>query len=190
MKQIDIPLPKILISMKRQFVLPVVCSLVMAACNNSSYSSASTADTATTSTHDAMSGMNHDSMNHASADAITPLPEIPSGAKVMFKGLKNGATVSSPLKVQMVADGIKTDTSGPVLASSGHHHLFIDAEDSLPAGTVVPKDSAHLHFGNAQTETEVKLTPGKHKLTLQFADGLHRSYGSKLSTTITVNVKK
>jgi len=118
------------------------------------------------------------------------LPDVPAGAKVMFKGLKNGASVSSPLKVQMGVEGIKVDTAGPVIAGIGHHHLFIDAEDSLAAGIMVPKDSTHLHFGKGQTETEVKLTPGKHKLTLQFADGLHRSYGSKLATTITVNVKK
>jgi hypothetical protein len=178
--------------MKRQFVLPVVCALILAACNNSSDSSSQSADTATATTHDSMNGMNHDSMSHATdvSKPVPPLPDVPVGAKVMFKGLKNGASVSSPLKVIMVAEGIKTDTAGPVIAGVGHHHLFIDAEDSLTAGTMVPKDSAHLHFGKAQTETEVKLAPGKHKLTLQFADGLHRSYGSKLATTITVDVKK
>ena len=90
----------------------------------------------------------------------------------------------------MAVENIKVDTAGPVIAGIGHHHLFIDAEDSLAAGTMVPKDSSHLHFGKGQTETEVKLAPGKHKLTLQFADGLHRSYGSKLSSVITVDVKK
>jgi hypothetical protein len=55
---------------------------------------------------------------------------------------------------------------------------------------MVPKDSTHLHYGKGQTEAEVKLSPGKHKLTLQFADGLHRSYGSKLAATVSVNVKK
>ena len=165
---------------------------MMAACNNSSDESAKSADTATAITHDSMSGMNHDSMSHTTdaSKPVPPLPDVPAGAKVMFKGLKNGASVSSPLKVVMVAEGIKTDTAGPVIAGVGHHHLFIDAEDSLAAGAMVPKDSSHLHFGKAQTETEVKLAPGKHKLTLQFADGLHRSYGSKLATTITVDVKK
>jgi len=177
--------------MKRQFVLPIVCALVMAACNNSSDGSSTTADTAAKASNDSMS-MSHDSMSHTT-DASKPvpsLPEVPAGSKVVFKNLKNGATVSSPLKVQMGVEGIKVDTAGPVIAGVGHHHLFIDAEDSLAAGTMVPKDSTHLHFGKAQTEAEVKLTPGKHKLTLQFADGLHRSYGSKLATTITVNVKK
>ena len=175
--------------MKRQFVLPVACALLMAACNNSSDSSATTGDTAAAASRDTMT-MNHDSMGHTAVKEAPPLPDVPAGAKVSFKNLKNGASVSSPLKVQMAVDNIKVDTAGPVIAGVGHHHLFIDAEDSLAAGTMVPKDSSHLHFGKGQTETEVKLTPGKHKLTLQFADGLHRSYGGKLSSVITVNVKK
>ncbi|MBP6707250.1 MAG: DUF4399 domain-containing protein, partial [Achromobacter sp.] len=40
-----------------------------------------------------------------------------------------------------------------------------------------------------QTETELKLAPGKHTLTMQFADGAHRSYGPDLSSTISVTVK-
>jgi len=176
--------------MKRQFVLPVACALIMAACNNSGDSSAKTGDTAAAASHDSMS-MSHDSTSHtADAKPVPPLPDVPAGAKVSFKNLKNGASVSSPLKVQMAVENIKVDTAGPVIAGIGHHHLFIDAEDSLAAGTMVPKDSSHLHFGKGQTETEVKLAPGKHKLTLQFADGLHRSYGSKLSSVITVDVKK
>jgi Domain of unknown function (DUF4399) len=35
----------------------------------------------------------------------------------------------------------------------------------------------------------VKLTPGKHVLTLQFADGIHRSYGGQMASTINVTVK-
>ena len=84
---------------------------------------------------------------------------------------------------------MKLDTAGPIVSGSGHHHLFIDAEDSLAKGTVVPKDSTHLHFGKAQTETKLTLASGNHKLTLQYADGIHRSYGSQLSATITVKVK-
>jgi hypothetical protein len=53
----------------------------------------------------------------------------------------------------------------------------------------VPTDSSHIHFGRGQTEYDLKLAPGKYKLTLQFADGLHRAYGGKLSSTVTINVK-
>jgi hypothetical protein len=160
--------------------------LGMIACNNSTDSSKTAADTAAASTADS----SHENMHHDTAAAsITPLPAVPAGAKVYFKNLKDGASVKSPLKVQFGVDGIKLDTAGPIVAGSGHHHLLIDAEDSLAAGTVVKKDSTHLHFGKAQTETTVTLAPGKHKLTLQYADGIHRSYGGQLAKSINVTVK-
>jgi hypothetical protein len=89
----------------------------------------------------------------------------------------------------MGVEGIKVDTAGVIVAGVGHHHLLIDAEDSIPSGTVVPKDDKHLHFGKGQTSTEVTLPPGKHRLTLQFADGIHRSYGGRLASAISVVVK-
>ena len=114
---------------------------------------------------------------------------VPAGAKVYFKNLKDGETVKSPVKVEMGVEGMTLDTAGAIVPGTGHHHLLIDAGDSIPAGTVVPKDSTHLHFGKAQSSAEVKLAPGKHVLTLQFADGIHRSYGGKMAATINVNVK-
>ncbi len=136
--------------------------------------------------------MPHDTMDHGHVitSTVPELPAIPEGAKVFFKNLKNDQVISSPFIVKMGVDVIKIDTAGPVVQGSGHHHMFINAEDSLIAGTIVTADSSHIHFGKGQTEYELKLKPGKYKLTLQFADGLHRSYGSKLSSTVTINVKE
>lgn len=154
---------------------------VITACNNSSEETKTDTDTTA----------NHDTAHHMPTSANIPdLPAVPEGAKVFFKNLKDGATVSSPLKVEMGVENIKIDTAGPVVNGSGHFHIFIDAEDALTSGTVVPTDSAHIHYGRGQVETTLNLNPGKHKLTIQFADGLHRSYGDKLATTINVNVKK
>ncbi len=168
---------------KFTFIPAVIFITCFAACNSGADGPAgagsdSTAKSAVTT---------HAGMNMSSGQAV---PEIPSGAKVSFTNLKDGQTVSSPVKVEMGAQGIQVDTAGAIKEGSGHHHLLIDAGDSIEAGQVVPKDSTHLHFGKAQKQAEVPLTPGKHKLTLQFADGIHRSYGAKLATTITVNVKK
>lgn len=157
---------------------------VFIACNNSSNNADTTGDTATKTTEDTTHNMSTMATN------VPELPAVPVGAKVSFKNLKNNATVSSPVKIEMGVDEMKVDTTGPVVPASGHFHIFIDAEDSLASGVIVPKDSTHLHYGKAQTQADVPLTPGKHKLTLQFADGLHRSYGGKLATTINVNVKK
>jgi hypothetical protein len=166
--------------MKIKFLLPLACITMFAACNNSSDKKEKKADST-------MSNMDH--QMPAPGVNVPDLPAVPEGAKVVFKNLKDGATISSPFKLEMGTEVIKVDTAGPVVAGIGHHHLFIDAEDSLAAGTVVPKDSTHIHFGKGQTEYELKLSPGKHKLTLQMADGLHRSYGGRLAATITVNVK-
>ena len=94
------------------------------------------------------------------------------------------------LLIQFGKDFFHVDTAnGIIKAASGHHHILVDAAGPMASGIVIPKDSVHLHFGNAQTSAEIKLPAGKHTLTLQFADGLHRSYGDKLSSTVTVNVK-
>lgn len=167
-------------------LLPAALLLGLAACNNADNKGANSGDTT-------QQVVNHDSMsmNHMvdSSKGITPLPAIPAGAKVFFKNLKNGDKVKSPFKVEMGIEGLKIDTAGAIVVGSGHHHLLIDAGDSIPAGTVVPKDEHHLHFGKGQTSTEVTLPAGEHMLTLQFADGIHRSYGGQLATTIKVTVQ-
>lgn len=160
--------------------LTVLMLVGLVACNNAGKSDNAASDSSS------MAAMDH-SMTTTSPD--NALPAVPDGARVYFKNLKDGQTVTDPFMVEMGVDGMSVDTAGAVRAGSGHHHLLIDAGDSLAAGTTVPKDSAHLHFGNAQTQTELNLSPGKHQLTLQFADGLHRSYGSQLANSISVNVK-
>ena len=169
--------------MKKVKFIPLALIIGLAACSGGSEKSSSTDTAATTASTD--------TTHHAidSTQMVAPLPDVPAGAKVFFKNLKDGETVKSPLKVEFGVEGIALDTAGAIKPASGHHHLLIDAGDSIAAGTVVPKDSTHLHFGKAQKETEIKLTPGEHKLTLQFADGIHRSYGAKLAATIKVKVK-
>jgi hypothetical protein len=119
---------------------------------------------------------------------LIPFPQLLKGLKFILKILK----MEKPchVKVEMGAKDISIDSAGRIRTNSGHFHLLIDAEDSIASGIVVPKDSTHIHFGNAQKETMITLAPGKHKLAIQLADGTHRSYGSKLSDAITINVKK
>lgn len=118
-----------------------------------------------------------------------PMEPIPPGAKVYFKNLKEGDEITSPYTVEMGVDNMQVDTAnGIIKPASGHHHILIGL-DSVAAGTVVPKDATHLHFGNAQTSTQLSLQPGNYKLTLQFADALHRSYGATMTQTVNVKVK-
>ena len=111
--------------------------------------------------------------------------------KVFFKNLKDGQTVSPKFKVEMGIEGKKLRPAGQDAEdkTTGHHHLIING-GPVKEGEVVPADDTHLHFGKAQAETEVELKkPGTYTLTLQLADGAHRSYGEKFSSTIKVIVK-
>ncbi|MCB0368359.1 MAG: DUF4399 domain-containing protein [Bdellovibrionales bacterium] len=111
--------------------------------------------------------------------------------KVDFQSPKDGAEVKNPIEVKMMVEGMKVIPAGKDLKDkkSGHHHLLIDT-GSIPAGQVIPADEKHLHFGKGQTETKINLPPGEHELTLQFADGAHRSYGAKMSHSIKIKVLK
>ena len=164
--------------MKTTILFPLF-SLLILSCNNSAESTAENSDT-----------MNHDSHMNMDKVEMPAMPATPADASVYFVNLKDGQDVSSPVKVEMGVTNLSVDTANGILKpASGHHHILIDI-DSIATETIVPKDSVHLHFGNAQTSAEVPLSPGKHTLTLQFADAMHRSYGSKLSARVTVNVKE
>jgi len=167
--------------MKIFLAIPAILFMALISCNSGNNSET------TTSTDSAVKSTDTSSSMTKSTEAN--MPQVPAGATVYFKNLKTGETVSSPVKVEMGANGISIDSAGTVKQNSGHFHILIDSEDSIPTGVVVAKDSTHLHFGNAQQTATITLPPGKHKLSLQFADGAHRSYGSKLDTTITINVK-
>jgi hypothetical protein len=183
------------INMKKILTIPALLLMGLISCNSGS--NETTPGTDSTSMHTDSAGTmdsanmhadtSHTAMGMAAGDS---LPAIPAGAKVSFKNLRDGQTVSSPLKVSMAATKISVDSAGKIRPASGHFHILIDAGDSTSSGVVVAKDSTHLHYGNAQKEATITLTPGKHRLALQFADGIHRSYGSKLATAVTVNVKK
>jgi len=107
---------------------------------------------------------------------------------VDFLNLKDGDQVSNPFKVIFTANGIRTEPAGQFKEDSGHHHLLIN-QPYIEKGVTIPADSNHIHFGKAQTETELNLNAGIYTLTLQFADGYHRSYGKALSKTIQIEVK-
>lgn len=113
----------------------------------------------------------------------------PEGAKgrVFFSEPQDGEEITGPVKVVMGVEGMEIKPAGEVIEGTGHHHLLIN-QDSMAAGQVIPTDDNHRHFGKGQTETELELAPGDYKLTLQFADGLHRSYGKDLSATIQIKV--
>jgi len=107
---------------------------------------------------------------------------------VAFVQPVDGATVGRTFKVVMAVEGMTVHAAGDVIPGTGHHHIIIDG-GLIPMNEAIPSDRHHIHFGKGQTEGTVHLLPGKHTLTLQFANGHHKSYGRALGKTITINVK-
>ncbi len=107
---------------------------------------------------------------------------------VRFLSPEDGETVTSPVVVKIDTKGMRVLPAGKMNEKTGHHHIIVNGKP-IKSGLLVPKDERHIHYGGGQTEMKLKLPRGSHTLTLQFADGLHRSYGPKWSETITVHVK-
>jgi hypothetical protein len=122
-------------------------------------------------------------------EAPPPAPAPPPvAARVFFVSPKDGEKVKSPVHVQFAVEGMEIRPAGELAEKTGHHHLIIGPA-GIPAGTQVPKDETHIHYGKGQTEDNVELKPGEYQLTMQFADGNHVSYGEPLSTTIKITVE-
>jgi hypothetical protein len=125
--------------------------------------------------------------------------ETPSGkdAKVYFIHLQDGAEVTSPVKVQFGLSGMGIAPAGVEFENTGHHHLLIDRpalgkgeEGADEFNNNIISDEQHLHFGKGQTETSVKLAPGKHTLQIVLGDKDHIPHNPPVaSEVITITVK-
>jgi hypothetical protein len=125
------------------------------------------------------------------ADAPSlPTTKAPEGAEVYIVSPKDGATLGQEFTVVFGLKGMGVAPAGTKKEGTGHHHLLIDVTELPTAGQPIPKDAQHMHFGNGQTETTLKLTPGMHTLQLELGDENHIPFEPPLvSKKITVHVK-
>ena len=161
--------PRLSPQMKNLLLVLVIAGLF--SCSLSSDNSVSQADSTAT-------------LNAAPVDVL----DTTGGKGVFFVELKDSQEVKSPVMVKMGVNGMEIEPAGAINELKGHHHIIIDGE-ATPEGQPVLLDETHFHFGQGQTESEMKLSSGFHTITLQFANGVHASYGSRWSKTITVKVK-
>ena len=110
--------------------------------------------------------------------------------KVYFGNLEDGAQLESPFKVKMKAENLIVEpaTLG-VTEGHGHFHILVDAPLASPAGSI-PKDEAHIHYGNGQSEAILDLPVGQHTLILQFAKGDHVPYDPPIYQQVQITVTK
>jgi hypothetical protein len=123
------------------------------------------------------------------AAAQLPTTVSAPNTEVYFISPKAGAVMSGEFTVRFGLRGMGIAPAGTVAENTGHHHLIIDAplpDLKLP----VPLDDKHKHFGKGQTETVLKLSPGKHTLQLLLADSNHIPHRPAVySKIITITVK-
>jgi uncharacterized protein DUF4399 len=102
----------------------------------------------------------------------------------------NGATVSSPVKVCMVAHGVTVEPAKRgVNDGNGHHHILIDTDLPRDLSKGIGKDAQHIHMGDGSICKEVKLDAGIHVIRALFAKGNHVPYNPAITATVIVNIK-
>jgi hypothetical protein len=173
------------------FLAALLSAGVVACGGSGTTATESPATTATTADTAAHSGHDHSDMAKGT-DTLQgkgAFAELKPDQKVFFANLKEGDVVKSPFKVQFGVEGMTVEPAGYVNSDKGHHHLLINLDAVTKAEAIPMNDSTRLHFGKGQTETELKLAPGKYKLTMQFADGFHQSYGPQMSASVNIEVK-
>jgi hypothetical protein len=113
----------------------------------------------------------------APAGGPPPATMASSGPRVFFIEPADGATVKSPVRLKFGAENIMImavpDPVTTVRQGMGHFHVGVDT-DCLPAGTEIVKGTpTWIHFGKGDSEIDMQLTPGPHKLSLQIGDDKH-----------------
>jgi hypothetical protein len=130
-----------------------------------------------------------ESATPAPAAAALPRKPAPAGAVVYIISPSDGDVVSSPVRVVFGLKGMGVAPAGVVREDAGHHHLLVDVEPPS-FGTPIPADENHVHFGMGQTEAELTLAPGEHRLQLLLADELHMPHDPPLlSEPIAITVE-
>ncbi len=129
----------------------------------------------------------------AAALAVGCAPSKPPApapsARVRILAPARGATVRVPFVVRVSAIGVEVAPStGYREPGKGHHHLFFDA-DLTPEDQAVSRTEQIVHLGTGDsTYTVTSLAPGRHRLILRLADGLHFPIPYVATDTVTFTV--
>ena len=119
------------------------------------------------------------------------------GSMQYFVNLKDGAEVTSPVKVIFGLSGMGVAPAGVDKPNTGHHHILLDraplgegedGKDELDGNII--SDENNIHFGKGQTETTLEFEPGIHTIQLVLGDKDHIPHNPPVySEVITITVK-
>ncbi len=96
-----------------------------------------------------------------------------SNPEVYFIEPKSGDIVSSTFTVKFGLSNFGVAPAGYDIPKTGHHHLLVNADLPEDLSLPIKADQNHIHFGLGQTETEITLEKGVHRLRLLLGNYLH-----------------
>ena len=114
----------------------------------------------------------------------------PDDAQAYIVEPADGAVLPETFTVRFGLSGMELAPAGVQKENTGHHHLLIDKEELPDLTASLPATEQIRHFGKAQTETEITLSPGEHTLRLVLGNYAHVPHDNPvISEPITVTVK-
>lgn len=124
-------------------------------------------------------------------EATPPAPTPAASATVTILEPAEGAEIAGPnVTVRLTAEGVQIVPAGEAVPGTGHHHLYLDADLTLPEAPVpsVPGEIVHLGTGVSAYMFE-GVAPGPHRLIAVVADGLHVPLQPWVVDTVTFTVR-
>lgn len=118
-----------------------------------------------------------------SPNPTAAVPAVRPAVSVTITSPEDGATVSSPVTVEMEATGQPIRPAG---SGEGVHLHLIRSVGCVAPGMRIPRDEQHLHLDDGATTTQLELAPGIHHLCLQAGDSSHTALGEIHAIAITV----
>lgn len=124
----------------------------------------------------------------AIAKPATSHASIEAQAYILEPG--DGEILPETFIVKFGLSGIDLAPAGVEQENTGHHHLLIDQPELPDLTASLPATDKIRHFGKAQTETELTLSPGEHTLQLVLGNYLHIPHDNPvISDPISITVK-
>jgi len=109
---------------------------------------------------------------------------------VQITSPKNGATVSNPVTIKLVATGVRIAPANDQSAGSTHHHLFVDHELTWLNDTIPQGSPGIIHLAGGQTEFVLdSLKPGRHRVIALLARWDHVPLYPLVADTVVFTVK-
>jgi hypothetical protein len=108
----------------------------------------------------------------AAAPAVAPAPA--GGGTVTITEPAEGAQITGRVVTVRLTSTVPIVPAGDLTPGTGHHHLYLDADQTAPTVPIPTVPGSIVHMGNAASEFRFdSVAPGTHRLIAVVADGVH-----------------